>query len=89
MKAEVLRTCIGCGETHDKKSMLRIVRDGSGEIHPDESGRANGRGAYICMSAECLEKAVKRHGFDRAFKASVSADDIRSIKEFFTERDFR
>ena len=45
MKSEVSRTCVGCGEVHDKKTMLRIVRNTQGEIVPDETGRANGRGA--------------------------------------------
>ena len=83
MKAEVLRTCIGCGETHDKKSMLRIVRDGSGEIHPDESGRANGRGAYICNSIECYQAARKNKGLERSLKVPIPEEIYDSLlKEF-------
>ena len=82
MKSEVSRTCVGCGQVHDKKSMLRIVRNMKGEIVPDETGRANGRGAYICMSEDCLEKALKRHGLDRAFKTTVSEETIKSVTEF-------
>ena len=82
MKSEVARTCVGCGNVHDKKSMLRIVRNMQGEIVPDENGRMNGRGAYICISEDCLEKALKRHGLDRAFKQTVSAKTVKSVTEF-------
>ncbi|MBO7356797.1 MAG: YlxR family protein [Lachnospiraceae bacterium] len=82
MKSEVSRTCVGCGEVHDKKTMLRIVRNMQGEIVPDETGRANGRGAYICVSESCLEKALKRHGLDRAFKTTVSEETIKKVTEF-------
>ncbi|MBQ1897060.1 MAG: YlxR family protein [Lachnospiraceae bacterium] len=82
MKSEVSRTCVGCGEVHDKKTMLRIVRNTQGEIVPDETGRANGRGAYICVSESCLEKALKRRGLDRAFKTAVSEETIGKVTEF-------
>ncbi|MCR4791846.1 MAG: YlxR family protein [Lachnospiraceae bacterium] len=82
MKSEVSRTCVGCGLVHDKKTMLRIVRNSEGEIIPDETGRMNGRGAYICLSADCLEKAVKRHGLDRAFKQTVSEETVKSVTDY-------
>ncbi len=67
---------------HDKKSMLRIVRNMQGEIVPDDTGRMNGRGAYICLSESCLEKAVKRHGLDRAFKQTVSEETVKSVTDY-------
>ena len=68
MASEVSRTCIGCGEVHDKKTMIRIVRDPQGIIKADETGRANGRGAYLCRNPECLRKALKAHSLKRALK---------------------
>ena len=55
------RKCVGCGEMRDKKEMIRVIKTPEGEICLDVTGRANGRGAYICKgSEECLKKAVKR-----------------------------
>jgi predicted RNA-binding protein YlxR (DUF448 family) len=51
------------------------------EIRPDPSGRMNGRGAYICRNADCIDQAVKRHGFERAFKMSVSAEAAARLRE--------
>lgn len=67
--------------------MLRIVKTAEGEILPDITGRMNGRGAYICLSEECLEKAVKRHGLERAFKAPVPEDSVGKISEFIKNSD--
>lgn len=81
MRSEVPRTCIGCGEVRDKGSMLRIVKTPSGEIHPDDTGRMNGRGAYICLSEKCLENAIKRHGLERTLKMPVPKESIEEISD--------
>ncbi|MBP5555754.1 MAG: YlxR family protein [Lachnospiraceae bacterium] len=86
MASEVSRTCIGCGEVHDKKTMIRIVKDPKGMIGVDESGRANGRGAYICLNEECLEKAVKKQGLNRAFKMQVSRDTVSEVSEYIRKK---
>ena len=54
-----------------KKDMTRVIRTNEGEMSIDSTGKKNGRGAYICNNVECLRKAVKNHGLDRAFKTSV------------------
>lgn len=51
-----MRKCLGCGENKAKKDLLRIVKNKEGEIFIDASGKANGRGAYICYDSECLKK---------------------------------
>lgn len=79
-----LRKCLGCGEMRDKRNMLRVVKPKEGDIHFDPTGRSNGRGAYICNTAVCLEKAFKTKGFDRSFKTRVSEDVYDSLKEAFT-----
>ncbi|MBQ3852123.1 MAG: YlxR family protein [Lachnospiraceae bacterium] len=85
MNSKCSRTCVGCGETFDKKSLIRIVRNTDGLILVDETGRMNGRGAYICPSAECLDKAFKKHGLDRAFKTTVPKEALESISEYIKE----
>ena len=82
MNSKCSRTCVGCGEIFDKKSLIRIVRNTDGLILVDETGRMNGRGAYICPSAECLEKAFKKHGLDRAFKTAVPKEALDGISDY-------
>ena len=77
-----LRQCMGCREMKSKKEMVRILRTVDGSVVLDLTGRMNGRGAYICISEDCLEKALKRHGLDRAFKQTVSAETVKSVTEF-------
>lgn len=69
-----MRQCIGCGQPRDKKSLIRIIRTSEGQIELDATGKKNGRGAYLCMSGECLEKAKKSKGLERSFKMPIPAD---------------
>ena len=62
------RLCLGCQEQKPKKELVRIVRSPEGEFSVDMTGKKAGRGAYICNSKECFEKAVKEHRFERYFK---------------------
>ncbi len=53
---------------------MRVVRTPSGEVILDESGRAPGRGAYICRTAECLDKAIAKRALSRALTTPLPAD---------------
>ena len=53
------RQCLGCNEHKPKLELLRVVREPSGEISLDFTGKKSGRGAYICKSTKCLRKARK------------------------------
>ena len=66
------RKCIVCQDRDSKKELMRIVKNKEGEIFLDPSGRAYGRGAYICKDSECLKKAIKTKALNRAFKVEVS-----------------
>ena len=81
MQKERLRMCIVCREHSDKKELLRIVKNKDGQIFVDKTGKANGRGAYICKSKECLNKKKKSRGLNRAFKCEVSDDVYNMIGE--------
>lgn len=77
------RTCIGCREEKDKSELLRLTAGDNGAVIPDESKRAQGRGAYICKKTECLEKAIKTKAFDRALKLSSGKNDFEKLREYF------
>lgn len=74
-----MRQCIGCGEMKSKKEMIRILRTEDQGIILDATGRKNGRGAYICPNPECMKKARKSRGLDRAFKMPVSDEIYDSL----------
>ena len=50
-----MRQCTGCREMKSKKEMMRVLRTPEGEILLDTTGKKNGRGAYLCYDAACLE----------------------------------
>lgn len=66
-----MRKCNGCGEQKPKKELVRIVKSPENEISIDFTGKASGRGAYICNNAECLKKARKSHRIDKAFEMTI------------------
>ena len=73
MKEMPKRTCIGCNEIKLKKELIRIVKNKEGQIFIDRTGKANGRGAYICDNIECLEKAIKTKRLERTFETNIDA----------------
>ena len=80
-----LRRCNGCGEMKPKKELIRVILTPQGEIELDVTGKKNGRGAYICRSAECLEKAVKSHGLERSLKTAVPPEVYEELKKEFMQ----
>ena len=66
-----MRKCNGCGEQKPKKELVRIVKSPDGEVSLDLTGKASGRGAYICNNADCLKKARKSHRIDKAFEIAI------------------
>lgn len=54
-----------------KKEMLRVIRTEAGEFFLDDTGKKNGRGAYLCRSKLCFDKAVKNKGLERSFKQAI------------------
>ena len=77
MKKIPLRTCMGCNEKKPKKEFVRIVKNKEGDIFIDRTGKADGRGAYICDSVECLEKLIKSKRLEKVFESKIS-DEVYS-----------
>ena len=65
-----MRQCVGCRESKEKKQLIRIVKNDQA-ITIDRTGKKNGRGAYLCDNLECLVKARKNRGLNRAFRMEV------------------
>lgn len=80
MKNIPQRTCIGCNEKKDKKELIRVVKDNQNNISIDKTGKANGRGAYICDNIECLEKAIKNKKIEKNFKMNIDESVYENLR---------
>lgn len=76
-----MRQCIGCREQKNKKELIRIIKNNEDNIFVDFTGKQNGRGAYICNSMECLLKAIKSKGLERAFKMEIPNEIYEQLKK--------
>lgn len=66
-----LRQCLGCREMKPKKGLIRVVRSPEGAVSVDLRGKASGRGAYVCHSADCLKRALKSKALARALETEI------------------
>jgi predicted RNA-binding protein YlxR (DUF448 family) len=80
--------CIACREGRTKKELVRVVA-ADGVLLPDETGKAHGRGAYLCPSVECLDRARKTKAFERALEAPMSEDAYNAIKRVILRRGIK
>ena len=76
-----MRMCIACREMKPKVEMTRVVRNAEGEISPDPTGKAPGRGAYICSNEDCLKKLMGKKLLNKAFSADVSPEVYKGVEE--------
>lgn len=79
MKHLPTRTCIGCGAKKDKAEFIRIVKNNN-KIEIDKTGKNEGRGAYICDSIDCFNKAYKFKKIEKAFKMRIDDDIYERLK---------
>ena len=54
-------------------------------ISIDKTGKANGRGAYICDNIECLEKAIKNKRIEKSFKMSIDEEVYKKLRELINK----
>ncbi len=78
-KMPPLRMCAGCGARKPKRELVRVVRTPDGDVRLDMTGKAPGRGAYLCRDSACLAKAVKARRLERAFSAEVPKEVFESL----------
>ena len=76
------RQCMGCRDRKEQRELIRVVRGTDGRVFLDFSGKAAGRGAYICPNPECLKKCRKSKSIDRALEVTVPEEVYdRLVKE--------
>ena len=79
--------CLGCGEMKPKKELIRAVKSPEGDISIDLTGKKNGRGAYICRSAECFRKARKARRLEKSFSCKISDEVYDNMEKELTENE--
>jgi predicted RNA-binding protein YlxR (DUF448 family) len=74
------RTCIACRKIEDKWELIRVVRTAEGKVVIDPTGKANGRGAYLCRDADCLSKGLQKGRVVRALKVTLSTEELTALQ---------
>lgn len=87
MKKIPMRKCIGCGDQKPKRELIRVVKNKDGEIFLDLTGKANGRGAYICKDRKCFDLAIKKNAFNRALECKIDDSIFEALKERLEESE--
>jgi predicted RNA-binding protein YlxR (DUF448 family) len=65
------RTCVACRTERQKRDFVRVVRGPDGTVSIDPTGRANGRGAYLCADGSCWPDALKKKSIERALSVNM------------------
>lgn len=75
-----MRTCVACRTNRPKRELIRVVRTMDGSLVVDRRGKVSGRGAYLCPSPECVERALKAHTLERCLERSLTDDVIEELR---------
>lgn len=76
------RTCVACRSTGPKRGLVRVVRLPDGLVAVDETGKKSGRGAYLCATRACWDKALKGKILEYALKTAVSQEDKTALQAY-------
>lgn len=80
-----MRRCVATNESFPKKELLRVVKNKEGELFVDQTGKMNGKGAYIRKDIEALQLAKKRKALDRALDVEISEEIYSEIERIINE----
>ncbi|MEK9659958.1 MAG: YlxR family protein [Chloroflexota bacterium] len=81
------RTCIVCGERFPKRELTRVVAGPDGTVRPDPTGKAPGRGAYVCGKPSCRERLAAGERLARSLRAPVSAEAREGLAQRLSGED--
>ena len=87
MKKIVQRMCIGCNTKKDRRELIRIVMQKSGDIVLDKTGKTDGRGAYICNNIDCLEKVIKSKKLERVFEKNIEDKIYNELRGVMIDKE--
>lgn len=81
-----VRTCCGCGRKGGKREMVRIVRSPQGSISVDTTGKAAGRGAYLCEDVSCWKVGVNQNRLERRLNTTMGANQRTKLLNYAEEQ---
>lgn len=87
MKKIPQRSCVICRTQKNKNELLRIVRNQQNQIKIDNNGKEPGRGAYICYSLECLEKAKKSKRLEKNLEVRIEEPIYEQIEQIIKTKN--
>ena len=83
-----LRTCVSCGTKTAKRDLLRVVASKDGFVQLDPSGKASGRGAYLCRGGECSPRGLVRGRVQHALRLELNQEQwdelTKSLESVFS-----
>ena len=79
-----MRRCIGCMESKTKEELIRITWY-EGKLAVDPTGKAKGRGVYVCRNKDCMAKAVKRGAVAKSLRVNPDRDELEKVFEELEE----
>lgn len=82
MRKPVIRRCVATQENYPKAELIRIVRCPNGEIQIDETGKMNGRGAYLNRSLAALQIAKKKKALERSLNCSIPNEIYETLESY-------
>lgn len=81
-KYQPQRMCVACRKVMPKDQLIKVTFDGT-TVSVSNGNYATGRGAYLCKSIECIQKAQKIRGLERGLKSEVSEDVYKECIEVY------
>lgn len=84
-----LRKCVVSGEMKPKKEMIRVVRSKEGEISIDPTGKMPGRGAYLSMEPEVVQKSWDKNILDKQLKQHLSDEFYQELLDYVSHQKAR
>ena len=75
-----VRQCVACRQQKEKPQLARVTRTPDGKILYDPKGKVSGRGAYLCKSVSCLDKAIKSRALSRALDCEIPDEVYQTLR---------
>ncbi len=82
IKKTPMRTCVVTREVKPKKELMRIVVNKEGEVFVDKTGKQNGRGAYVTLALDVIEKAKQTKVLDKKLETQIPDEIYETLKKY-------
>lgn len=77
-----MRTCVACRTSRPKRELVRVVALAAGGVVVDETGKQNGRGAYLCRQKVCWVQGLARGTLGRALHTALTSEELATLRAY-------